>query len=144
VYEATGSTVTEDLPEQMGAAMTSMARCGGETTAIAVGAGSGLIGIALLVAPCSAGRPIGIVDRRHARLIGAIDLVIAAGLLTARPRWPWLTARAAANISTAALAITAARDTDRRRRAVIFGAALCAATIGDVAGVRALRRRNGA
>jgi hypothetical protein len=51
---------------------------------------------------------------------------------------------AAANIPTAALAITAAKDTDRRRRAVIFGAAICAATIGDVAGVRALRRRSGA
>jgi hypothetical protein len=110
--------------EETATMMTSMTRRRGEVMANAVGAASGLIGIALLAAPRSAGQPIGIVESRHARLIGAIDLGIAAGLLTRRPRWPWLAGRAAANLPTAALVITAAKSTDRRRRAVIFGAAI--------------------
>jgi hypothetical protein len=99
-----------------------------------------MIGVALLAAPRSTGRPIGILDSRQARLIGAIDLAIGVGLLRARPRWPWLLARATANVPTAAWAIATATGATQRRRAVIFGAAISLATIGDLAGVRALRR----
>jgi hypothetical protein len=113
----------------------------GEATAITVGTASGAIGVALLIVPSSAGSLIGIADEGHARLIGAVDVIIAAGLLTRRPRWPWLLARAAANPPTAAIAILAARATPRRRRAVLCGATICTATFGDLAGVRALRRR---
>jgi hypothetical protein len=112
----------------------------GEVTAITVGAGSALIGVALLVAPRSTGRPIGILDSGQARLIGAADLAIGIGLLRARPRWPWLLVRASANVPTAAWVIATAKDATQRRRAIIFGAAISLATIGDLAGVRALRR----
>ena len=57
-------------------------------------------GVALLAAPQVAG--IAGLSAAASRAIGAVDLVVAAGLLAARPKWPWAAARSAANVVTAA------------------------------------------
>ncbi|WP_131813568.1 hypothetical protein [Mycolicibacterium fortuitum] len=119
----------------MPAAQRDLSRGPGDRIALAVGAASGLIGTALVIAPRTTGERIGIVDRTHTRLVGAIDLALGIGLLAGHPRWAWLATRAATNIATAAWAITVTTGTGHRRRATVFGAALCVATLGDIAGV---------
>ena len=89
-------------------------------------------------------------DPRTARAIGAADLVVAAGLLGARPRWPWAAARAAANLPTAAVLLRTglacrprrgggARRADRGRRR----RSRDAARVGSVAPAIGLRPRTG-
>ena len=56
-------------------------------------------GVALLAAPGIAGATG--LTAGQSRAIGAVDLALAIGLLAGRPRWPWATARAAANVATA-------------------------------------------
>ncbi|BBX62813.1 hypothetical protein MSAS_19870 [Mycobacterium saskatchewanense] len=74
-----------------------------ETIATGVGLITAAIGAALASAPRTAARAIGVQDAtRPLALIGVVDLAIAWGLLTQRPRWRWMLARAAANPPTAA------------------------------------------
>jgi hypothetical protein len=61
------------------------------------------VGLALLIAP----RPLAVAARvgdrpTFARAVGVMDLVLVPGLLRGRPRWPWMLARAAANLPIAA------------------------------------------
>lgn len=112
----------------------------GERSATAVGAVTTLAGIALLAFPHAAGPLIGLVDHRYARIVGLVDLAVAPGLIAGRPRWPWLAARAALNLPTAALALHHARHTDRITNARIAAAILSIAAVGDVLSVRAMRR----
>ncbi|MEO7449172.1 MAG: hypothetical protein ABI336_12940 [Humibacillus sp.] len=62
-----------------------------------------------------------------ARVIGALDLALVPGLLGGRPRWPWLAARAAANVLTATTLLRTSAP-----RVVPVAAVLSALTIGDV------------
>ncbi|QBR93691.1 hypothetical protein [Nocardioides euryhalodurans] len=76
-----------------------------EEAALRAGRTAGLatlvIGSALLAAPGRAGPLAGIDDPRTARRVGLVDLALAPGLLVGTPRWPWLAARAVANVGTA-------------------------------------------
>lgn len=61
------------------------------------------VGIALLVAPRRLAVAAGVGDRpTFARAVGVADLALVPGLLRGRPRWPWMFARAAANLPIAA------------------------------------------
>ena len=61
------------------------------------------VGIALLVAPRPLAIAAGVGDRPgFARAVGIMDLALVPGLLRGRPRWPWMLARAAANLPIAA------------------------------------------
>ena len=91
-------------------------------------------GIVLLLAPDRAGRHVGLDDRRTARLVGATDLALAVGLLAARPRWPWMAARAAANLPMAAMAARSSRTAAR-----LSAATLLAVTVSDLRVTRTLR-----
>ena len=113
---------------------------GGERAAVTAGAVTVVAGIALLAFPHASGPAIGLVDHRYARAVGLVDLVVAAGLLAGRPRWPWLAARAALNLPTAALALQQTRHTDRITNGRVFAAALSVATVGDALFIRAMRR----
>ncbi len=63
------------------------------------------IGAAMVLAPERVG-PLGGIDDPHtARGVGLVDLALAPGLLAGSPRWPWLTARTAANLVTAAVVV---------------------------------------
>ncbi|KAA1418171.1 hypothetical protein FE697_020250 [Mumia zhuanghuii] len=65
------------------------------------GAATLVIGTALLVQPSRVGPLAGVADPRTARKLGLVDLSLVPGLLGGTPRWPWLAARAAANVGTA-------------------------------------------
>lgn len=61
------------------------------------------VGIALLAAPRPLAVAAGVGDRpTFARVVGIMDLALVPGLLRGRPRWPWMLARAAANLPIAA------------------------------------------
>ncbi len=70
-------------------------------------------GAALVLAPGRLGRLAGIDDCRTARLLGAADLSLAPGLLSGRPRWPWMAARAALNLPMAAVLARSSRTSAR-------------------------------
>jgi hypothetical protein len=90
---------------------------------------SGVLGSILLIAPAGAGRAIGVdAGNRVLRMIGVVDLALGAGLLSGRPTWPWLVARAASNPLIAAVAVTYARSL----RARVLAAGLIGATIIDL------------
>jgi hypothetical protein len=108
-----------------------------ERAAVRVGVLTTAIGGALAAAPGRVGPPMGLEDQRAARLVGLADLTLVPGLLRARPRWPWLAARAALNLAIVCNAIVTARG---NRRAQAATAALVAATAADVAALSALRR----
>lgn len=88
-----------------------MARDGERATqlAIGVGASTGVIGAGLLAAPTTTGGWVGIRDDLGLRIIGAVDVAVAAGLVAARPRWPWLVTRAAINLPIGAYFVLAGR-----------------------------------
>jgi hypothetical protein len=90
------------------------------------------IGAALVAEP-GLGARAGL-DPLTARAIGIADLVVAAGLLGGRPRWPWAATRAAANVPTAA-ALVRTRSSAGRGVAV----ALAGLTCVDAAAAVALR-----
>lgn len=71
-------------------------------TATEVGLITAVAGALLLAAPGAVGRRSWIEDPNQARLLGLVDVVIAAGLLAGRPRAPWMAARVIANVGTAA------------------------------------------
>lgn len=61
------------------------------------------VGIALLAAPRPLAIAAGVGDRpTFARVVGVMDLALVPGLLRGSPRWPWMLARAAANVPIAA------------------------------------------
>ncbi len=103
----------------------------GRRAARTVGLGTLAIGTALLLAPEAAGPVLALNDPRGARAVGLLDLALAPGLLAGEPRWPWLAARAMANLAIAAYALQAAEGHNRVRRARGVALALAAATVGD-------------
>ncbi len=103
----------------------------GRRAARTVGMGTLAIGTALLAAPQAAGPVLALNEPSGARAVGLLDLALAPGLLAAEPRWPWLAARAMANIGIAAYALRAAEGHGQVRRARGTALALAAATIGD-------------
>lgn len=113
----------------------------GHRAAVTVGAGTLVIGGAMLTAPRSAGPLIGLVEPRSARMIGVLDLALAPGLLAGRPRWPWLAARAVTNLAMAVYALRLPPG-DRRQvvRARAFAVALLVATVADSTAAAAIRR----
>lgn len=77
----------------------------GQRAAVTAGAVTLVAGTALTLAPARFGKLVGMEDRPGVmRAIGITDLVVAPGLLAARPRWPWLIARAALNAGLVATA----------------------------------------
>jgi hypothetical protein len=69
-----------------------------QRAAVTAGAVTLVAGTALTLAPARSGKLVGMEDHPGVmRAIGISDLVVAAGLLAARPRSAWLTARAALN-----------------------------------------------
>ena len=74
-----------------------------ERRAVAIGVITAVAGGALVRAPGRAGAVVGIADTRLARLVGVADLSLVPGLIAGHPRWPWLAARAAFNLPTAAV-----------------------------------------
>jgi hypothetical protein len=92
-------------------------------------------GVGLTLAPDRVGRLVGIDDARSARLIGIGDLVLAPGLVAGRPRWPWMAARAAANLPMAAVFLSSPH-----RSARVTGIALLGLTANDVRAARSLHR----
>ncbi len=77
-----------------------------EQAATTAGVVTIVAGAALTIAPARCGKPIGMEDHPGVmRAVGISDLIVAPGLLTARPRWPWLLARAALNVGLVAGAL---------------------------------------
>lgn len=109
----------------------SMATTAGVVTAVA--------GSALLCAPDRLGPLIGLTERRDAQLVGALDLALSPGLMFGKPQWPWLAARAASNVATAAFALRRARTDTSVRNARVFSALLAVATVADVHALRTSR-----
>lgn len=80
------------------------------STARVAGLATLAIGSALLVAPRTVGPWGGLTDASTARAVGLVDLALVPGLLVGHPRWPWLAARAAANVVTASVAVRGGRS----------------------------------
>ncbi len=91
-----------------------------------------VIGSALLVDPHRVGPLTGIDDPGTARTIGLVDLALAPGLLVGAPRWPWLAARAVANLGTAAVVGRGSRA------GRVAAAGLVAVTLVDARAARTL------
>ncbi|WP_370617807.1 hypothetical protein [Mumia sp. Pv 4-285] len=92
-------------------------------------------GSALVVDPRRAGALTGIGDPGTARKIGLLDLALAPGLLVGTPRWPWLAARAVANVGTA---VVVGRG---GRAGRVTAASLLAVTLVDSRAARTLHAR---
>lgn len=90
---------------------------------------SGLPRVSLGAGRAPAGRGARRRARRPARVIGATDLILAAGLLRGRRRWPWMVLRAALN------AALAGHYAGHGRRAPALGMALLTAFDGGLATV---------
>lgn len=106
-----------------------------------VGCATLAIGGALVVAPRLATGPLGLDGQNAAlRLIGAADLVLVPGLLTGRPRWPWMVGRAALNLAMAAYLRGVAPQSPAPVRARAGAAALLGLTVVDGATGMVLRR----
>lgn len=112
----------------------------GRRVATTVGAATAVIGGALLAAPQATGPLLGLTDVSGARAVGVLDLALVPGLLVGRPRWPWLTARAAANLATAAYCLHLAPTNGEMRRARAIALAFTLITVGDSLAVQAMRR----
>lgn len=110
-----------------------------ERVATGVGLFTAVIGIALLAAPETVGGRAWIADPRVARAVGLVDLTLAPGLVTGRPRSPWMAARVVANLGTAALFARIARRADAPLGPATVAGALLAVSAIDVTVVQALR-----
>ena len=90
------------------------------------------IGVALLAAP----RLTGFVGwkEKQTRAVGAVDLALSIGLLVARPRWPWVAVRSAANVATAALLLREGTPNGRAAAGLLAGL-----TVVDAAAARTLQ-----
>lgn len=105
-----------------------------------VGALTAGIGAALLSRPGAAASVLGVPDDVQAmRLLGAADLVVAAGLLAGRPRWPWMAVRGALNVPTAVYAVTASARAPRAWPLRAIAAGLLVATVVDLRTAARLR-----
>jgi hypothetical protein len=91
-----------------------------------------VIGAALVAAPTWFSALAGIDDRRLVRGYGVLDPSLVPGLLAGRPRWPWLAARAAANVGLAAALV------GRGRRGASIAAMVSALTVVDARAARRL------
>jgi hypothetical protein len=113
-------------------------------SAVATSAGviTAVAGSALLFAPGGSGALIGLTTRRDARIVAAVDLTLAPGMLFGRPQWPWLAARAVSNPPTASFVLRRAGIGASRRRARVFAAILAVATVNDFRAFYALRRHH--
>jgi hypothetical protein len=107
-----------------------------ERAAVRVGVLTTAIGGVLTAAPARVGPLMGLIDPRAARLVGLADLALVPGLLRARPRWPWLAARAGLNLTIVGYAAVTARHS---RRAQVAAVALVVATVSDLGAMSALR-----
>ncbi len=106
-----------------------------------VGRVTACVGSLLAAVPERAGPVLGLADRRGARVVGCLDLLLVPGLLRADRQWPWLAARAVLNLPTAAYVLTLARKSGHRAtRSRVFALGLVLATVRDSATVAALRR----
>jgi choline dehydrogenase len=109
-------------------------------TAAVLGVGSGAIGAALFAAPTRLGPLLGLTRPADVRAVALVDLVLAPALVAGQPRWPWVTARAAANLIIAAWCLHHSRHSGSPRVARRAAAALAAVTILDVRLARDLHR----
>ena len=108
----------------------------GHQAATFVAAFTAVAGAGLLLLPGRIGPLTGVTDPTDARILGVADLVLVPGLLAGRPRWPWMAARAVTNLGMAAFAL---RRASLPKRARVFAAFLCLATIADTQTIVALR-----
>lgn len=84
---------------------------------------------------------IGLIDPRSAQVIGLLDLLLVPGLLTGRPRWPWLGARAVMNLGMAVYTLRLPPGDHRQTvRARAFALALLLATAADSTAAAATRK----
>lgn len=109
-------------------------------TATQVGLITAVAGALLLAAPGPVGRRSWIEDPAQARILGAVDAVIAAGLLAGRPRAPWMAARVVANLGTAALFGRIARSGPPTIGPALVAGALLGVSVIDVGVARSLHR----
>ena len=112
-----------------------------ERIPLAVGCITAAFGAALVVAPRLGTGPLGLEGQEPAmRAIGASDLVLVPGLLRGSPRWPWMIARAAANLAVAAYLHGVAERSSRPEVARGGARAFVGLTVMDGATGLALRR----
>lgn len=98
------------------------------------------IGAALMLAPARTTALLGLGDQRgRARAIGMADLALGPLLLTKRPRWPWMSARATLNLIIAREYRAAARHQPGLRRARKGAMAMMALAVVDSATAEVLR-----
>lgn len=100
-------------------------------------------GALLLVAPGPVGRRSWTADPNQARIVGAVDVVIAAGLLAGRFRAPWMLARVAANVGTAAFFGRIARGGPPTIGPALVAGALLGICVVDVGIARSLHGDEG-
>ena len=122
------------------AASTPETDLGATRAAAFAGVASGLVGAALLARPGQIGPLLGLTRRREAQAVGALDLTLAPGSLFGRSQWPWMAARALANVATA-IPCAARDDEHRGRRGRNAAMALVALTAADAKVVLDLRRQ---
>jgi hypothetical protein len=99
-----------------------------------------VIGTLLLAAPESVGRRGFIADPKQARILGAVDVVVAAGLLAGGRRAPWMAARAVATVGTAGFFGRIARSGPPTVGPALVAAGLLGMSVVDVGVVRSLHR----
>jgi hypothetical protein len=112
--------------------------------AVVVGVGSAVIGGALVAQPARFGPVLGLVGDADARLVGALDLAVAPGMLWGRPRWPWAVVRAAASVAMAGFCLSRGHGTAQWSRTRTAAAGLLGLGVGDLALARGLRRGSAA
>ena len=120
--------------------LTSTSQLSAERLSTTVGVVTVFAGCALVGAPNHTGPLIGLSVKRDAQLVGVLDLALSPGLILGRPRWPWMAARAACDLLTAAFALQRAGCGASRRNARAFSAFLVVATLADLRALRALGR----
>lgn len=108
--------------------------------ALLVGIGSAVIGGALVAQPARFGPALGLVGDTDARLVGALDLALAPGMLWGRPRWPWAVVRAAGSVAIAGFCLSRGHGTVQWSRTRTAAAGLLGLGVGDLALARSLRR----
>lgn len=115
--------------------MSADAQTGAEPIVKAVATVSLAAGVVLLAAPTIAGRILGVgCGPRTLRTIGLVDVALAPGLYFGR-KSTWMTARALSNPMIAAVTVARAKS----RRAKVFAAGLCGATVMDLRTASRLR-----
>lgn len=111
-----------------------LATTAAERATDAAGVVTTAIGAALTLAPNPTTATLGLGNQRgQARAIGLADLALGPGLLAARPRWPWMAARAALNMVIARQYHASLRANPNDCRARAGATAMTALTIVDAA-----------